>query len=211
MTRDYPTAEAAFRSDVYELRDSAATQALYRDWAESYDADLAASGYAAPARCAEALARVVEDRAAPLLDVGCGTGLSGEAFAAVGFTTLDGSDFSQEMMEVAARKGVYRALLLSDLNDPLPVDPGAYAHVAAVGVFSPAHAPASLIDQVVRLLTPGGCFVFTLNDHALSDRSYEGRLREWCDSGQVELAFKKHGPHVPGQGLGSTVYVLKRR
>ncbi|SFI25609.1 class I SAM-dependent DNA methyltransferase [Albimonas pacifica] len=211
MTDPYKTAETEFPDAVYELEDSQATQALYRDWADSYDADLAANGYAGPSRCARALAKFVEDRSAPLLDVGCGTGLSGEAFAEVGFTTLDGADFSDEMLEVAARKDVYRALLKGDAARPLPVEPGAYANLAAVGVFSPAHAPPELIDQALSLVPRGGCFVFTLNEHALAEKSYEGRLREVIDAGAADLLFKEHGPHLPGQALQATVYVLQRR
>ena len=211
MTRAYKTPETEFPDDVYELQDSAATRALYRDWAESYDADLVANGYASPARCAQALARFVEDRSAPLLDIGCGTGLSGEAFAETGFTIIDGADFSDEMLQVAARKTVYRALLKGDAARPLPVEPGAYANLAAVGVFSPAHAPPELIDQALALLPAGGCFVFTLNEHALAEKVYEGRLREVIDCGAAELLFKQHGPHLPGQSLEATVYVLQRR
>ena len=70
MNRAYKTPETEFPDDVYELQDSAATRALYRDWADSYDADLVANGYASPARCAQALGRFVEDRSAPLLDIG---------------------------------------------------------------------------------------------------------------------------------------------
>lgn len=211
MTDPFKTAEAEFPNDVYELQDSASTQALYRDWADSYDADLVANGYAGPARCAEALAQFAGDLAAPVLDVGCGTGLSGEALATAGFSTLDGTDFSDEMLQVAARKDVYRELVKGDLAEPLPVAPGAYANIAAVGVFSPAHAPPELIDRAVGLLPRGGCFVFTLNDHALAEKVYEGRLREMVDACAADLLFKQHGPHVPGQSLGSTVYVLQRR
>ena len=206
---DAPT--KTFLDEVYELPDADATRALYDDWAETYDAELSSAGYAGPARCAKALARFAEDLSAPILDVGCGTGLSGQAFKAAGFTAIDGTDFSDRMLKAAESKGAYRTLLKGDLNDPLPGAQGEYAHLAAVGVFSPGHAPAELIDQALAHLPSGGCFVFTLNDHALAEGVYEGRLREVLDCCAAELLFKEHGPHVPGEGLKATVYVLRKR
>jgi predicted TPR repeat methyltransferase len=207
MTHDGPM-DGGFLDRVYDVDGGDAAKRLYADWAESYDADLIANGYASPSRCAEALAGAVEDLSAPLLDLGCGTGLSGEAFRVAGFSTIDGTDFSPEMLEVARRKEVYRELFLSDHENPLPVEPGAYANMAAVGVFSPGHAPATLIDEVLSRLPSGGRFVFTLNDHALEDPSYEGRINELCDSGGAQCLFRERGPHLPKIDLQSTVYVL---
>lgn len=200
-----------FLDKVYDLENREDTKALYADWAATYDAETRANGYVSPRRCAEALARFVEDRAAPILDVGCGTGLSGEAFAAAGFTTVDGTDFSPEMLAVAERKGVYRRLFPGAVESPLPVAPGDYAHVAAVGVFSPSHAPASLMDDALALLPRGGCFVFTLNGHALQDPSYTGRVRELVDAGGADLMMRERGPHMPKIGLEAEVVVLRKR
>ncbi len=203
--------ERKFLKDVYELADGETTRSLYRDWAETYDAELIAAGYVGPRRCAAALAEFADDKAAPVLDAGCGTGLSGEALKQAGFLCVDGTDFSEEMLKTAGCKGIYRQVFKGDLNNPLPGSPGDYAHVAAVGVFSPGHAPPELIDAALGKLEAGGCFVFTLNDHALADKSYDGRLREVIDAGMAELLFKEHGDHVPGADLHSTVYVLRKR
>lgn len=200
-----------FLDRVYETDGSDEVRALYATWSESYDAEVAESGYATPRRCAQALARCVQDRAAPVLDIGCGTGLSGVAFRAVGLSTIDGSDFSAEMLAEARAKGIYRDLIRADLNDPLPFAAGDYAHAAAVGVFSPDHAPPETIDAVMNLLPPGGCFVFSLNDHALQDRGYHVRLREWTDCGSALVEVKEYGPHLPKIGLKAMVYVLRKR
>ncbi|MEO0999797.1 MAG: methyltransferase domain-containing protein, partial [Pseudomonadota bacterium] len=167
-------------------------------------------GYASPRRCAEALAEFVEDKSAPVLDIGCGTGLSGAAFRAAGFETLDGLDLSAEMLAQAEARGIYRRLTQVTLEDPLPIPPGAYATIAAVGVFSPSHAPAETIDRVLEILPSGGHFVFTLNDHAMAEGSYTFRLREICDAGVAFQMFEEYGEHLPGEGLKSTVYVLRK-
>ena len=198
----------AFLDEVYGFEDAGQTQAFYGRWAASYDAELRANGYASPARVAHAMAAHVTDAAAPLLDLGCGTGLSGEAFAQAGFSCVDGTDFSAEMLAVAEQKDVYRNLARSDLAEPLPAEHGAYA-IAAVGVFSPGHAPAEMIDNVVEILPAGGCFGFTLNDHAIEEEVYEARVRALEAEGAIEIAWEDYGPHLPRLDLGARIYILR--
>lgn len=201
-----------FLDRVYGIDSPEETRRLYEDWAGSYDAEVRANGYATPGRCAAALAAAVADCTAPLLDLGCGTGLSGEAFRQAGFATIDGTDFSPRMLEAARRKaGVYRQLALGDLQRPVPAAPGDYTHAAAVGVFSPAHAPAAMIRQVLAILPVGGCFVFSLNDHALGDPSYDGEIDRLVHAGTAEVAHRDYGDHLPGRGLKSAVVVLRKR
>ena len=199
-----------FLDQAYGLPDRQATAAFYGDWAASYDAEITANGYATPGRCAAALAAHAADRSAPVLDIGCGTGLSGLALAAAGFQTIDGTDLSDEMLAGAGRRGVYRRLARGDLADPLPVGPGAYANAAAVGVVSPGHAPPETLDAVLAILPPGGCLAFSLNDHALAEPSFPGRIERLVARGAAELVFRQHGPHLPGIGLEATVYVLRK-
>ena len=129
-----------------------------------------------------------------MLDLGCGTGLSGVALKEAGFTTIDGTDFAADMMAKAAEKeGVYRTLIQGDLNRPLPAEPGQYTNMAAIGVFSPHHAPASMIETVVNILPVGGCFVFSLNDHGMKDPSYGGKVQELAAAGVVEKVTEEYG------------------
>ncbi|MEM6440691.1 MAG: methyltransferase domain-containing protein [Pseudomonadota bacterium] len=200
----------SFLGDVYDLRAAEDVRALYRDWAPDYDEELRGAGYASPSRCAEALAGAAEDLAAPVLDLGCGTGLSGLALKAAGFSTIDGADVSPEMLAAAEATGVYRRLVPIAPDGSPPGEPGEHAHVAAVGVLGPGHAPAETVHAVMRLLPPGGCFVFTLNDHALADRRFEGAVREVVDAGWARLLLREHGDHLPGIGLSATVYLLQR-
>lgn len=201
-----------FLNSAYGLRSAGETRRHYDDWAASYDAELAENGYATPARAAAALARVAPDRAAPVLDIGCGTGLSSLALRAEGFSTIDGTDLSAEMLERArALGGIYRNLFLGDANDPLPVSAGAYAHMAAVGVINPGHAPPGTVDAVLALLPPGGCFVFSLNDHALAEPEFPGRVDAVVATGAADCVFREHGPHLPGIALEATVFVLRKR
>lgn len=199
-----------FLDKVYSL-EGMSTEELYTEWASSYDAEVTAAGYVTPKRAAEALRDTVEDLTAPLLDMGCGTGLSGEAFRTAGFTTIDGADLTDEMLQRAAERELYRDLIRTDVSDPLPFEPGTHTHVAAIGLFSPDHAPAETITQVLEYLAPEGCFVFSLNDHALEDARYEGTIMDWVDCGAAEVIFADYGAHLPAENLNSKIYVLRRR
>jgi len=200
-----------FLGDAYALDDAEETQAFYGAWAQTYEREVLRNGYATPARCAAALARTAVAVDAPLLDLGCGTGLSGEAFRQAGFSTIDGSDFSAEMLAHARGKPrLYRRLTRGNLEAPIPARAGEYGNIAAVGVFSPGHAPATMLDAVLALLPPAGCFVFSLNDHALADPSFVERIEASVAAGTAEVAFHEYGEHLPGVGLRASVYVLRR-
>lgn len=203
-------AERQFLDGAYDLPDRRATAALYGDWAASYDDEITENGYAAPARCAAALAERATDRDAPVLDVGCGTGLSGLALRAAGFTIIDGTDLSAEMLARADQRGVYRRLFRGDLAEQLPASPGIYANAAAVGVISPGHAPPETIAAVLELLPSGGCVVLSLNDHALVDPTFSGKIDQLVAEGAADLVFRAHGAHLPGIALEATVCVLRR-
>lgn len=203
---------AKFLNAAYDLHSTEETRRHYDDWAASYDAELAENRYATPGRCARALARFAPDRTAPVLDIGCGTGLSGMALREAGFATIDGTDLSDEMLARArARTGVYRRLFPGDAEAPLPVAAGAYAAMAAVGVINPGHAPPETVDTALALLPAGGLLVFSLNDHALAEPAFPGKVDAVVASGAAECLMREHGPHLPGIGLEATVYVLRRR
>ena len=126
------------------------------------------------------------DTSSRILDVGAGTGLLGAALRERGFTVLDALDLSPAMLAEAERKGVYGTLREARLGDPLPFADGAYDSVVACGVLTTGHAPASCLDELVRITRSGGHLVFTLR----SDRTppgYDEKIAELGASGRWEL------------------------
>lgn len=172
---------------------------------------MAENGYVTPDRCAKALARFSQNMSAPILDFGCGTGLSGLALKLAGFETIDGLDLSSEMLSKAEAKKVYRTLSVIEADAPLAHDPGDYAAIAAIGVIGAGAAPISVLHTLMRGLAPGGKLVLSFNDHALEDPKNEAGLNEWLDCGAATLLFREHGPHLPGIGLKATVYVIEKK
>jgi len=196
---------------VYGIDDPLEVRDYYDSWAISYDAELTENGYASPARVASALAGLSSDLRAPVLDYGCGTGLSGEALLAAGFTVVDGADPSGEMLRAAAAKDIYRSLVHLDLDAAgPPFSSGQYAVVAAIGLIGPGAAPLELFDQLLDLVAPGGLFGVSFNDHALTDPAYPAKVCQHAANGTASVVFDERGPHLPGLDVESTVYVLKR-
>ncbi len=198
-----------FLSNVYDLDSQEKTDAYYSKWAPTYDRELIDNGYRSPQRCAEALAQFVGPDQ-PILDIGCGTGLSGRALAAVGFTNVSGQDVNAEMVEVARAADIYRELRVVDPANSFPFDVGTYDAMAAVGVIGAGAAPASVLPESLSRLAPGGHLVFSFNDHVIEDSEYADVLAEQLDSGVAESVFCEYGPHIEALGSGANVYVLRR-
>jgi predicted TPR repeat methyltransferase len=190
--------------------DSADLRPFYAQWAPSYDQEVGENGYVTPLRIAEALARHVKDLSIPILDYGCGTGVSGQAFQEVGFLTIDGVDISAEMLEVAAQKKIYRRLEVFAPESGPNVKLGAYQIIAAVGVIGAGAAPLAVLDKMMALLAPKGLLVFSFNDHTLEDPAYNGLVEDYVNQGQAVLHLKEYGDHLPKQKINSNIYILEK-
>jgi|GEM_PF-3676834 len=97
------------------------------------------------------------------------------------------------------------------MSKPLKIADGVYRNAAAVGCITPEYMPATMLDEILAKLPPGGCLVFSLNDHAAADGSIAGQVRALADRGVAEVLFEEYGDHLPGIGLKCTVYVLRKR
>lgn len=203
-------ADKQFLNDVYELKSVADTKALYDDWSKTYDDEVGAKGYVTPTRIAAALTALLPDKQAPILDFGCGTGMSGAALKEAGFANIDGCDLSPEMLSQAAGKNAYRKLWQSDPDVGFPVKTGDYATITAVGVISIGAAPPESMDMLIDALAPGGLLAFSFNDHTLEDPRFEGRVNGYRKADTCEQILREDGEHLPGIGLRSTIFVLKR-
>ncbi|NND20038.1 MAG: methyltransferase domain-containing protein [Silicimonas sp.] len=203
MTNE-PETDLWTRHTVDETRD------IYANWAESYDQDVTEWGYATPGRIAMALRRSGANPDKPVLDFGCGTGLSGLALKATGFAQIDGTDISPEMIAKAKARGIYQHLWLSDPGDMGHVRRGQYPIIVATGVISLGAAPPETLDMLVDVVPSGGLLAFSFNDATLTARAYTDRLDAAVLAPDIEMAFEEQGPHLPAKNMTSAVYVLRR-
>jgi len=200
-----------FFDKVYKTTNQDAVETLYDDWAATYDDDVEGSGYKTAGRVAAALAAQLPQRDTPILDFACGTGLSGKALAAEGFSVIDGCDLSQPMLETARARGVYRHLAKLEPDQAPDAAPGDYGAIAAIGALSPGAAPAHYLEILLGCLAPGGLLALSYNDHTLAEPDYTDRLARAIENGTVAERFREHGDHLVKLGSKSTVYVLEKQ
>lgn len=197
-------------NSVYRVKSPEEAREFYTQWAKTYDSEVKDNGYITPRRCAAALKQCVPQLDLPIMDLACGTGLSGLALQEAGFSCIDGYDFSPAMLEQARTKGVYRELGVVDLSQALHIKTGKYTHAAAIGCVSPEYMPATVLDAILQLLPNEGCLVFSVNDHAAADGSIAQQIDTMLQHGRATLAFKDYGKHLPNIDLCSHVYVLRK-
>ena len=199
-----------FLDKAYGLDSEHQTRAHYDEWSASYDDEINRNGYATPARIAAALATVCDDLAAPMLDFGCGTGLSGLALSLRGFLTIEGIDLSPDMLAQARDRGCYRDLHLIDPDAPLDLAAGGYKNIVACGAIGVGAAPLSVFDTLMQGLPTGGHFAFSFNDHTIEDPIYEAKLDSYLRAKSAKLLHREHGDHLPGINLDCVVYVIEK-
>ena len=207
-----PSQNDRFLNIAYDARTTDETRDLYDRWAETYDTELVAENdYAQPQRSAEMLARYLQDRDAEILDVGCGTGLSGGALSEAGYRTIDGCDFSPGMLAKARGTGLYRRLFEADLNaPPLDADDGAYGAAVAVGVFSFSHVHPDALDEILRVLAPGAPLIVGLNEHFFDEGTMTAKLSALAAAGRIDPLAEEHGAHIRGTGVTGWVIAVRK-
>ena len=196
------------RPSLWTPRTVNETMAVYADWADTYEAEVSARGYRTPMRLATALLQFADTKT-PVLDFGCGTGIGGAALRKVGFTTIEGTDITKEMLAKAASSGIYRKTWVSS-SDDMGFATGAYSLIVAVGVISLGAAPAETLAPLFDMLPPDGMLALSFNDPTLADDSYAVALDSLCDAGKAKVIFREHGPHLDDVGMGSDVIILQR-
>ncbi|MEM9247295.1 MAG: methyltransferase domain-containing protein [Pseudomonadota bacterium] len=197
-----------FLDDVYT--DAKADVAgFYDTWAATYEDEVTENAYVTPARVAAALADAGTPHDARILDFGCGTGLGGDALVAQGFTLIDGTDLSAQMLAHAEAKQIYGRLWHANADAPLAIPFGTYSVIAAIGVVSPGAGPPGLLADLAACLDGGGRLAFSFNDHALADPSYIDALHDLRDR-DMSMLHESYGEHLPKRGMRSTVYLFEK-
>ncbi|BCK86730.1 lipopolysaccharide assembly protein B [Sideroxyarcus emersonii] len=139
---------------------------VFDSYADSFDTHLQqALHYDAPGKLAQLISRHLPPEAkCDILDLGCGTGLVGAAFAPFA-RSLVGVDLSSRMLERARARDLYQRLVLSDLLPMMQAEPASsFDVIATADVFIYLGKLDDVIAEVKRLLRPGGLFAFSVED-----------------------------------------------
>lgn len=150
------------RGEMPGAMPSRIVQALFDDYAGRFDKHLAGGlKYRVPRRVAEIVRTRHPERNVDVLDLGCGTGLTGVYLGGVG-GTLVGVDLSAGMIERARQHGIYTRLRHGDLRDELRDSAASsYDYVIANDVFIYVGDLTEVIPAAYRALRAGGALIFS--------------------------------------------------
>lgn len=140
---------------------------VFNGYAAGFDSHLASLGYRGPEMLAGLAARFcLPDRRHDILDLGCGTGLSGLPFRPYA-RRLEGIDLAPAMIEQSQRRGIYDCLHQGEIHAVLATLPDAsFDLVLAADTLIYIGDIDMLTDAVARILKPGGSFLFTVETGA---------------------------------------------
>ncbi|WP_346296457.1 methyltransferase domain-containing protein [Rhodopseudomonas sp. P1] len=180
---------------------------LFDQYAPRFDKSLVEDlGYRGPALLLEAVREVCTTTGRPMsfrraIDLGCGTGLVGRAFAPI-VSEIIGFDLSPQMIERARASRVYARLAVTDLVQGLANEPPASAElILAADVLIYIQDVAPLLREATRVLRPGGLLAVTAETHpgdgvvltaGLRFAQAESYLREELEQASLAVALLQH-------------------
>ena len=92
-----------------------------------------------------------------IMDAGAGTGFIGEYLKQQGYTNVDALDISQEMLDIAKEKNVYKKLICTPLSEKKisEVPTGEYHVLLSAGTIVYGQVEAGALEEIVRMVKPG--------------------------------------------------------
>jgi len=194
---------ALARGETPDTQPNEMTQALFDDYSKRFDKHLVgALKYRVPKRVAEMVRERHPDLRIDVLDLGCGTGLTGVYLGGVK-GSLVGVDLSAGMIEQARRHAIYTRFVHDDLRAELQRSAAdSYDCVIANDVFIYVGDIAEIVADCFRVLRRGGQLIFSCETAADDGRGFVLRpskryahsrayIERLCrEAGCAQLAFE---------------------
>jgi len=151
---------------------------IYTKWASAYDHDNDyLLGTVSQPLSVQIFQEYMKNKSVRIIDVGCGTGLVGLELKNSGFTNFEGIDISQEMIDIAKQRN-YSKLFIGSLNSSLPFDNNDYGAAFCVGVFTHGHVGSDRLEELVRIVKPGGIICFTINEGVYEPYGFNSEIEK---------------------------------
>lgn len=182
-----------FLERAYTLKGQDDNKKLYDDWADTYDSHLNPEIYKSPQAAVDAVVREVYSDGTDkieVLDAGCGTGLVADCFKKSKLSDrceIDGLDLTQAMLDVAAKKNVYRKLETADLTRRIDRPDGSYDVITCIGTLTKGHVGPDVLREFARVAKKGGIIVCSVHDHIWEPMQYKSTVEELRDQNAVSV------------------------
>jgi len=218
---DAPEHENTWNTLVYK-KGITSTEVLdvYKSWAGKYHEDMAKVN----PKKSEHVAKFLHDMVTAVgrnpadvtvLDVAAGTGTVGIELKNYGFKNIVATDYCEEMLDVAGKKGCYKELICCKFGSTIPkmLKSRKFDCVVMHGGFAAGHLPLTSLHTMSRLCKPGGFMINSMSlQYTYFVEEYENihdYVAELQESGVWRLEFTKvienvmsdrhalvHGMHV---------------
>ena len=137
---------------------------------------------------------------ARVLDAGAGTGLVGAALKAKGYGSITAMDLSNGMLEEAKKTGAYEGFDRMVLGETLGYETAAFDSTISIGTFSLGHAPASGLDELVRVTKPGGYLVYSVRADVFVENGFKAKHDELAAAGKITIVEGTDPEHLLPKG-----------
>lgn len=205
-----PTSRA-FLEQAYNLKTLEDAMSFYDQWADDYDEQMETGlGYVAPKRLAGKLAGHLDDRTAYLLDVGCGTGLTSRHLTELGFSRIDGIDINASMLDVARQRRIFADLFEADITQDLEIGSGRYGAIISTGTFTLGHVGADALDELIRVLKPGGLLACTIHKEVFDPLGFREAFERFENHGTLQQIERTAEPYFR-DGAPDGLYCIHRK
>lgn len=185
---------------AYGYQKSSDLQRFYDDTANGYEQYIKDTGYALPVHLTNFIKNKIPFKKFLILDVGCGTGVVGELLSAMNpYFTVDGVDFSVEMLKIAgdkkvdpmslksdAGKQIYRSLIKTDLTtDYGIISDCRYDLMVSAGVFTTGHLGFDDLMNLLPCVKKNGKIIVTVKKNVYEKDRFEKRLNTAVSAGVI--------------------------
>jgi len=169
--------------------DLKAQQHSYDTFAENYDEFLVVhDGYRGPVILAEEVVCLIPHfKDAKIMDIGAGTGMSGERINEKGYLNIDAFDPSKKSLFISQDKGCYKNYFISK-GCPKASEMGmildnTYDLIVSAGTFwvSTSHPGVQMFEEMTRVIKPGGHILIVTNMEYI-----QGEWQNWYTLKELE-------------------------
>jgi predicted TPR repeat methyltransferase len=196
---------------------------IFDNYAARYDTSLVSElNYSVPQKLRQIYDQLntPEPHSLAGLDLGCGTGLGGEAFAGI-CSTFTGVDISQKMVDRAAAKNIYSELHVSEIHDFLKKCPDRFTLIVATDVFGYIGDLQQTLEGLYSLASPGAhlCFSTEHSDDSGYTLRTSGRFAHsleyinltchhngWTISSSIKTQLRKE----KGRWIEGMLYIVRK-
>jgi len=175
----------------------------YTDWADNYDKDVGPGRYDGPSIAATVMANYYLDETVRenirILDVAAGTGRVGQELKKFGFKLIDALEPSSGMLKILVGRGVYKLTFEHPIGyERIPgIQTDAYDSLVIAGGMGEGHIPVTGIDEMIRIVKPGGTVFIVMREEYLSYvKDYVNKLEPYMDELAAKGLWKQLGRDV---------------